>query len=966
MQRMRSIAVALGTVLLIAAVTISAANAPQQTSQPVKAETILRDPQFGTAEYILGRFKTSASNNLEAAAHEFIGSRPDAFSMAAPAQELELIKSQTDDLGKTHLRFQQKYQGLNVWARQTIVHFDSDNTIYMVGGQTIPTPQISTSAAIDQTQAERFSLEALKDQSLPTDVTQVTELIVYPYEGEAHLAQLVTITSPTNGGIRWRVFVDAQTGQVLHKFNDIHFDGPDTGSGPDTRDTNRVFPIYLQGSDYKLWNTDNAATIYTYQDFYGGGPISTDPDGDKIWDDNLGQKAEVAGHYYTDLTVKYFWNTFGRNSYDDLGSSVLVNVHDPVYVNNAYWNGQGINFADGDGVNYLPFSGSKDVVAHEFTHGVTEYTAGLIYQFQSGAINESMSDVFGANVDRDDWQLGEEISLTGGFIRDMSNPGAKGHPGSMDQYINYPIEVDNGGVHRNSGIGNYCYYWAASLMGHDDAEQIWYRALTVYLTPNSGYYFLAGALKRAAADIFGEPSTQVDDLIVALEFAGLNTAYASVENVDYGVAIGQTGQVPIWIYNPGPYTLDITAVAPTVPGVSLAGGAGYQLSVPAGDSSEFYVGFDATSLGICDIGLTQDSIRIDVSGNIETQIKIPLDFTVGYTSTAYATESISPACVDIGFDNRNSIFNFFRDGQDAIFSASPIIAMVNDGDTSVYTSFFGDDGYATVDPITTGADSSTFRFASRDGRIQGYTRIEFDPALIDSCGFATVEYVFYSPCDTPLTVKAGFVGDFDISGGSANRVNLNSGLNMVYTMDDPDSRAAGVMLISGTAYNLRALPNASTVWNGQFDNAQVMLQMSQGTNQTGAALADYSQLLTYGDVAISQTDSVRIKFALLYSNTGSGGLSAIAEKALEFGGTIGCCLGIRGNVNADPEDKVNISDVTFMTAYLFGIPAGPAPACTEEGNANADPEEKVNISDVTFLTSYLFGIPAGPAPPDCP
>lgn len=83
-------------------------------------------------------------------------------------------------------------------------------------------------------------------------------------------------------------------------------------------------------------------------------------------------------------------------------------------------------------------------------------------------------------------------------------------------------------------------------------------------------------------------------------------------------------------------------------------------------------------------------------------------------------------------------------------------------------------------------------------------------------------------------------------------------------------------------------------------------------------------------------------------------------------GPQGCCINIRGNANGDPDDKINISDVTFLTAYLFGIPTGPAPACQEEGNANGDPDEKVNISDVTFLTAYLFGIPAGPPPPSCP
>lgn len=81
---------------------------------------------------------------------------------------------------------------------------------------------------------------------------------------------------------------------------------------------------------------------------------------------------------------------------------------------------------------------------------------------------------------------------------------------------------------------------------------------------------------------------------------------------------------------------------------------------------------------------------------------------------------------------------------------------------------------------------------------------------------------------------------------------------------------------------------------------------------------------------------------------------------------VACCIADRGNANGDPDDKINISDVTFLTSYLFGIPSGPAPSCTEEANANGDPDEKINISDVTYLTSYLFGIPAGPAPPPCP
>ena len=78
------------------------------------------------------------------------------------------------------------------------------------------------------------------------------------------------------------------------------------------------------------------------------------------------------------------------------------------------------------------------------------------------------------------------------------------------------------------------------------------------------------------------------------------------------------------------------------------------------------------------------------------------------------------------------------------------------------------------------------------------------------------------------------------------------------------------------------------------------------------------------------------------------------------------CIGLRGNANGDPDDKINVSDITYLVAFLFGIPSGPAPACLEEGNANGDTEEKINISDITYLVAYLFGIPSGPAPPACP
>jgi len=118
-------------------------------------------------------------------------------------------------------------------------------------------------------------------------------------------------------------------------------------------------------------------------------------------------------------------------------------------------------------------------------------------------------------------------------------------------------------------------------------------------------------------------------------------------------------------------------------------------------------------------------------------------------------------------------------------------------------------------------------------------------------------------------------------------------------------------------------------------------------------------------------DSVSTYEYVLVSETTPGNYSppsiiVSANSACVANNCSSCCAGIRGNTNGDVDDKITILDVTYLISYLFGIPTGPAPTCTEEGNANGDMDEKVTILDVTYLVAYLFGIPTGPAPPACP
>lgn len=197
----------------------------------------------------------------------------------------------------------------------------------------------------------------------------------------------------------------------------------------------------------------------------------------------------------TGATYDYYANSFGRDSYDDAGAALLSFVHYGVGYENAFWDGYEMVYGDGFAVN--------DVTAHELTHAVTERTAGLEYSDQSGALNESLSDMAGWDVDPGDTTMGEDLPI--GAIRDMSNPGAYGQPATASQYV--CTSSDNGGVHTNSGIPNKVYSNLVGSLGRSTAAQVRYRAQTTYLAPQSGFADARAAFVSAAADVGANTTT---------------------------------------------------------------------------------------------------------------------------------------------------------------------------------------------------------------------------------------------------------------------------------------------------------------------------------------------------------------------------------------------------------------------------------------------------------------------------
>jgi Zn-dependent metalloprotease len=191
----------------------------------------------------------------------------------------------------------------------------------------------------------------------------------------------------------------------------------------------------------------------------------------------------------TGATYDYYKSAFGRDSYDGAGAALISFVHYGVGYENAFWDGAEMVYGDGFAVN--------DVTAHELTHAVTERTAGLEYQDQSGALNEALSDMAGWDVDPGDSTMGEDLPI--GAIRDMRNPGAYGQPATAAQYV--CTTADEGGVHTNSGIPNKVYANLVDAVGRSSAEQVRYRAQTTYLTPQATFADARAAFVSAAGDV---------------------------------------------------------------------------------------------------------------------------------------------------------------------------------------------------------------------------------------------------------------------------------------------------------------------------------------------------------------------------------------------------------------------------------------------------------------------------------
>ncbi|MCF6342305.1 MAG: M4 family metallopeptidase [Bacteroidales bacterium] len=515
------------------------------------------------------------------AAYAYLKPLAQAMQIDNVDSEFTSMKVWSDEINFTHIKMQQVFKGLKVYGGQIILH-GSGGFLTKFNGTYFPTPQISAlnpelqmASAVDIAFADvaktsiiaevnSFNIEQLEYEKA------VSELVIYHHDRDINSEKLAWhITLRPNFLERWEYFVDAQTGEIINKYNNTCADGPATANATDLNGVNRTINTYLSNGTYYMLNT----TLPMFKP--GQGEIPDNPVGailtlnaNNTNNENIthvsssnnswADASSVSAHYNGSLTYNYYRNTHGRNSINGEGGTIIsvVNVADQngQSLANAYWNGKAMFYGNG-GNQFYPLAGGLDVAAHEMTHGVIQNTANLEYQYEPGAINESMADISGAMVDRSNWQIGETITpddnpnFPTGTMRDMANPHNGGSsfsdPSYQPKHTNekYTGSQDNGGVHINSGIINYAYYLLAEDISKNKAEKLFYRALSSYMTKSSQFIDCRLAFEQAAKDIYGNNSAEHNAVANAFYSVGIGEAAPGG-----GGGSGSPGEIEV---NPG-------------------------------------------------------------------------------------------------------------------------------------------------------------------------------------------------------------------------------------------------------------------------------------------------------------------------------------------------------------------------------------------------------------------------------
>lgn len=505
----------------------------------------------------------------------------------------KLLNVEKDALGMQHYRYRQTYKSLELEGTMFLVHVKNDQVISVNGTlfnkiQSGTAPAISESTALTSAlthmsaEVYRWQIpqmeQQLKTQTKNPSATwyPTSTLVLAPVNGEPKDANYtlayrfdVYAEKPLK---REYVFVNASTGEVIYSKDRIHHTDKLSTAVTAYSGVREIIDDSVNTTTYRLREAGRGNGIETYNLQQTTNYTNTDFfDTDNYWNNVNAQLDEYAGdaHWGAEKTYDFYHVKFNRNSIDDNGFALISYVHYDVNYTNAFWDGTEMTYGDGDGGNYTPFT-ALDVTGHEISHGLTEFTSGLNYSYESGAMNEAFSDCMGNSIRhygkpaaQVNWLIGDEISSSP--FRSMSDPNAYGDPDTYQGNNWATGAADNGGVHTNSGVMNHWFYllsdggtgtndngdaYTVTGLGIDNAAAICFRMNTVYLVPTSQYADARTYAIQAAIDLFGPCTNEVMQTANAWHAVGVGNAFTPGVTSDF--------LAPVTVFCSAPASVDFS------------------------------------------------------------------------------------------------------------------------------------------------------------------------------------------------------------------------------------------------------------------------------------------------------------------------------------------------------------------------------------------------------------------------
>lgn len=572
------------------------------------------------------------------------------------SEEMRAFKTEDDQLGYRHEKFEHFYKGFRVEGSTYTIHSKNGIATHMTGNYTAVdevdiNASLSSDKALDYakaaTNATTFAWEGDASGRVDNDFEKPEgELVIVQRTANGYKSRLaykfhILGNKPF---VNAYVYVDAQTGEIV-RYNSVIKHADAVGSAATRYSGTQSIHSDSNGGSYRLrdYSRGNGVLTYDATTATSANQITGAPNGSSEYTDNdnnwtAGEydnadkdNAALDAHWAAEATYDFFMSNFGRDSYDANGAAINSYVNCDIesvygyptgYNDNAFWTGYVMVYGKGRSLDPLT---TVDITAHEIGHAFCTGTADLVYEKESGAINEGLSDIWGACVEyyvnqnyglnKDLWNLGTEIGQT---FRSMSNPKAYGDPDTyggtnwVSQNCNPSSQNDYCGVHTNSGVTNHWFYvlaagetgsndnndsYSVTGIGVDDAAAITWRTESVYLTTNSDYADFRTYAIQSAVELFGSGSAQEIATTNAWYAVGVGSEYVQTCSLAApgnfaSSSINDNGFTLSWnsVSGAADYTVTIGGSSTTVSGTSyvatgLLSGTQYACSVVANCSA---------------------------------------------------------------------------------------------------------------------------------------------------------------------------------------------------------------------------------------------------------------------------------------------------------------------------------------------------------------------------------------------